>query len=248
MIGPGAALTFSLCCAGPTRMCCNWNAAKSANTTGAIGCTCRKPNAPWRNRWSATGSYRPWWCAGAQRTLRTDRRIQASGRGAPSGADRPSFGPADGSRRAHRESRHLRTESRRRPHAGTGRSLDHSSPGARRRHEPGGSGGVAGAAQELGVPAAGADRAAGPKARDELRVGLLSPTAARQIVRLPQGNQAEVLDAIAARSTVGRGTGGRGRSVAGLRRTAPAAVHPGASARSAYRRPRERSRRCTIPG
>lgn len=36
----------------------------------------------------------------------------------------------------------------------------------------------------------------GPKARDDLRVGLLSPTAARQIVRLPQGNQAEVLDAV----------------------------------------------------
>jgi ParB-like chromosome segregation protein Spo0J len=36
----------------------------------------------------------------------------------------------------------------------------------------------------------------GPKARDELRVGLLSPTAARQIVRLPEGNQAEVLEAI----------------------------------------------------
>jgi ParB-like chromosome segregation protein Spo0J len=36
----------------------------------------------------------------------------------------------------------------------------------------------------------------GDKARDELRVGLLSRTAARQIVRLPQGNQAEVLDAV----------------------------------------------------
>jgi len=35
----------------------------------------------------------------------------------------------------------------------------------------------------------------GEKAREELRVGLLSPTAARQIVRLPQGNQSEVLDA-----------------------------------------------------
>jgi len=35
----------------------------------------------------------------------------------------------------------------------------------------------------------------GPKARDELRVGLLTPTAARQIVRLPEGNQAEVLEA-----------------------------------------------------
>lgn len=36
----------------------------------------------------------------------------------------------------------------------------------------------------------------GAKARDDLRVGLLSPTAARQIVRLPQGNQAEVLDTV----------------------------------------------------
>src|SRR5215468_11214199 len=35
----------------------------------------------------------------------------------------------------------------------------------------------------------------GSKARDDLRVGLLSPTAARQIVRLPHGNQPEVLDA-----------------------------------------------------
>src|SRR5204863_138348 len=36
----------------------------------------------------------------------------------------------------------------------------------------------------------------GAKARDDLRVGLLTPTAARQMVRLPQGNQAEVLDAV----------------------------------------------------
>src|SRR6204780_5123496 len=36
----------------------------------------------------------------------------------------------------------------------------------------------------------------GDKARDELRVGLLSPTTARQVVRLPQGNQTEVLDAM----------------------------------------------------
>lgn len=35
----------------------------------------------------------------------------------------------------------------------------------------------------------------GEKARDDLRVGLLSPTAARQMVRLPQGNQGEVLEA-----------------------------------------------------
>jgi transposase len=36
----------------------------------------------------------------------------------------------------------------------------------------------------------------GSKAREDLRVGLLSPTSARQMVRLPQGNQSEVLDAV----------------------------------------------------
>lgn len=36
----------------------------------------------------------------------------------------------------------------------------------------------------------------GVEAREELRVGLLSPTAARQMVRLPEGNQAEVLQVI----------------------------------------------------
>jgi len=36
----------------------------------------------------------------------------------------------------------------------------------------------------------------GADAREELRVGLLSPTAARQMVRLPEGNQAEVLQVI----------------------------------------------------
>src|SRR5579863_6824945 len=34
----------------------------------------------------------------------------------------------------------------------------------------------------------------GSKAREDLRVGLLSPTSARQMVRLPQGNQTDVLD------------------------------------------------------
>ena len=36
----------------------------------------------------------------------------------------------------------------------------------------------------------------GTEAKDELRVGLLCPTAARQMVRLPQGNQPEVLNVI----------------------------------------------------
>lgn len=35
-----------------------------------------------------------------------------------------------------------------------------------------------------------------PEAKDELRVGLLCPTAARQLVRLPEGNQPEVLEVI----------------------------------------------------
>ena len=36
----------------------------------------------------------------------------------------------------------------------------------------------------------------GREARDELRVGLLTPTAARQMVRLPAGNQADILDVV----------------------------------------------------
>jgi ParB-like chromosome segregation protein Spo0J len=48
----------------------------------------------------------------------------------------------------------------------------------------------------------------GPKARDELRVGLLTPTAARQIVRLPEGNQAEVLEAIRREALSGAELGG----------------------------------------
>ena len=67
----------------------------------------------------------------------------------------------------------------------------------------------------------------GPESRDELRVGLLSPTAARQLVRLPQGNQREVLEAHPTRSTVGHGTDRRRGPVAGMPRTKPARVHPG---------------------
>jgi ParB-like chromosome segregation protein Spo0J len=63
----------------------------------------------------------------------------------------------------------------------------------------------------------------GPKARDELRVGLLSPTAPRQIVRLPQGNQAAALEAIR-REALSGARGRRGRPMAGLRRTAAAAI------------------------
>jgi len=63
-------------------------------------------------------------------TLRTDRRLQASRSGAWSGRDGVSFGALDGGRRAIGESRHLRSQPRRRPHARTGRSLDHSRAGS----------------------------------------------------------------------------------------------------------------------
>jgi hypothetical protein len=36
----------------------------------------------------------------------------------------------------------------------------------------------------------------GPEARAELQVGLLTPTAARQLVRLPAGNQADILELV----------------------------------------------------
>src|SRR6202049_1152979 len=56
------------------------------------------------------------------------------------------------------------------------------------------------ARREVPVGSAGPQEALlerlGPESRDELRVGLWSPTAARQLVRLPQGNQSEVLELI----------------------------------------------------
>jgi ParB-like chromosome segregation protein Spo0J len=73
----------------------------------------------------------------------------------------------------------------------------------------------------------------GAKARDDLRVGLLSPTAARQIVRLPQGNQAEVLDAMRREALSGAELAGVVDLWAGLRRARPAAIHSGASSGSA---------------
>lgn len=44
----------------------------------------------------------------------------------------------------------------------------------------------------------------GPEAREDLRMGLLSPTAARQLTRLPAGNQPELL-AVARRESLGAG-------------------------------------------
>src|SRR5262249_23216793 len=94
-------------------------------------------------------------------TLRADRWIQMAGRGARSDAPVASLGPADGRRRADSQGSHLRTESRWGPHAGVGRSLDRPGAGTGRRHEPSRGGRVVGAAQKLGMPAAGTHRAVG---------------------------------------------------------------------------------------
>ena len=88
----------------------------------------------------------------------------------------------------------------------------------------------------------------GPKARDELRVGLLSPTAARQIVRLPQGNQAEVLEAIRREALSSAELARRGRPVAGLRRTAASKSTSWRIRAKRCRRPRECSPRRAIRG
>src|SRR5438270_8636382 len=83
------------------------------------------------------------------------------GGGARSGAPVACLGPAHGRRRADGQGSHLRVESRWGPHARVGRGLDYSSTGPRRWHDPSRGGGVVGAAQKLGMPAAGTDRAVG---------------------------------------------------------------------------------------
>jgi ParB-like chromosome segregation protein Spo0J len=72
----------------------------------------------------------------------------------------------------------------------------------------------------------------GSKARDELRVCLLTPTAARQIVRLPGGQPGGSAGRDPARGVVQRGTRRRGGPVAEVRRASPARVSAGASTRS----------------
>ncbi len=71
----------------------------------------------------------------------------------------------------------------------------------------------------------------GSKARDELRVGLFSPTTARQVVRLPQGNQAEVLDAMRREALSGAEVAGVVDLWLGCADRGQQAVHLGASAR-----------------
>ena len=52
--------------------------------------------------------------------------------------------------------------------------------------------------------------------RQDLEVGLLTPTAAREIARLPAGNQSEVLDVVAARGAQRRRTWRRGPPAPGV--------------------------------
>jgi len=112
-------------------------------------------------------------------------------------------------------------KSRRWPHARTGRSLDHSRSGARGRHEPDGSGGVAGEAQELGVPASGVDRAARYEGARRLarRTVVAHGSAADRAVAAGQPGRGARRRA--ARGSVVCGTDGRGRCVAGVRRFEP---------------------------
>ena len=166
--------------------------------------------------------------------LRTDRRFQTSGCGAPSG---PAL-------RIWRPGCWRPTSARRRPP-----STGSTAPGGRTREleeawiihalvrEDGMS--QVEVAELLGRHKSWVCRRLalierlGSKARDELRVGLLSPTAARQIVRLPEGNQGEVLDAVRREALAGAELTGVVDLWLRLRRTPPATVHPGASARSA---------------
>ena len=67
--------------------------------------------------------------------------------------------------------------------------------GARGRPVPDRGGRAAGPAQELGLPAAGlAGEALPPRSARSWKSACLTPTAAREIARLPAGNQSEVLD------------------------------------------------------
>ena len=133
----------------------------------------------------------------------------------------------------HGESRHLRTESCRGPHAGTGRSLDHPGAGAGRRLEPGGGGGAVGTAQELGVPAAGADRAVGTEGERRTARGTVDAHCGAADRAVAAGQPDGSAGSDPARGAVGRGIGRRGGPVAGMCRTPPARVSPGASSRSA---------------
>src|ERR1035441_9279993 len=199
--------------------------------------------------WAVVASHR----VPAPGPLRTDRRVQTLGRRTRTGADPAAVGPAHGGRRAHGEGGHLWAESCRGPHAGTGRSLDHPSAGAGRRLEPGGGGGAVGTPQELGVPAAGADRAVGTEGERRTARGLVDAHGGAADRAVAAGQPDGSAGSHPARGAVERGVGRRGGPVAAMFRTSPARVSPGASSRSSLagqgraprgaRSPVERSRK-----
>ena len=105
------------------------------------------------------------------------------------------------------------------PHfARTGRSLDHSRVGARRRHESGGGGRASRTAQALGLPSASVRKRATVCAWDCCR----PPRRGRSYVCGGQPGRSARRGTPG--SALGRGTDGLGGSVAGLRRPRPATV------------------------
>src|SRR5438270_3515039 len=132
----------------------------------------------------------------ARGALRADRRLQTLGSGTRAGPDAPSCGSRPEGGRSSGEGGHLRAESPGRPDARTGRSLDRAGVGSRRRTESGGSSGAAGRHKSWVCRRLALLERLGPESQDELRLGLLSASAARQRVRLPQGNQSELLEVI----------------------------------------------------
>src|SRR5262249_21349006 len=154
---------------------------------------------------------------------------QAAGRGSQHGEFAASGGSADGSRRTDSQGGDLRTESRRRPHPGGGRSLDRSSAGAGRRHEPGGGGGVGGTAQGLGVPATGLDRAAGNQGARGTE-GRSAITHRRQTDRAVAGGQpGRGPGSDPARGSEQHGIRRRGGSLVGLCGTTSTGISPALS-------------------
>jgi len=175
-------------------------------------------------------------------TVRADRWVQEAGRGAHPGGLLAFVGPVAGSRRAHGQGGHLRAESRRRPHPGVGGSLDHSSPGAGRRHDSGGSGGVVGTAQELGVSAAGINRAAGTEGEGRIARGAAVAHRRASDRAVAGGQPGGSSGGHPARGAQHCGVSRGGGPVARLRRTAPARVPAAASARSVVAGPRSTTR------
>ena len=99
------------------------------------------------------------------------------------------------------------------------------------------------------MPAAGtAWRSSMQDVRQDLEVGLLTPTAAREIARLPAGNQSEVVDVIAAGGTQRRRACRRGPHAPGVGDRRAEDVRAGQATSRHWGRPARRSQKAGIPG